>query len=85
MFSQSFPDISCYSGRVPVDSRGRGAGSEKAFRDNVRDALSGLARGNCHRAVLMGVDFRKEALTQAVPLQEMAEVEDGGLIRQGAC
>ena len=51
-----YPDILghfSYSGRVPVDSRGRRVGSEKVFRDYLRDALSGLARENCRRDVLM--------------------------------
>ena len=51
-----YPDILghfSYSGRVPVDSRGRRVRSEKVFRDYLRDALSGLARENCRRDVLM--------------------------------
>ena len=38
---------------VPAESRGRRVRYDKAFRDYVRDALSGLARGKCHRAIQM--------------------------------
>ena len=31
----------------------------------------------------MGVDLLQQSLAQLVPLQEMAEVQDGGLVRQG--
>ena len=31
----------------------------------------------------MGVDLLQQSFAQFVPLQEMAEVEDGGLVRQG--
>ena len=30
----------------------------------------------------MGVDLLQQSLAQLVPLQEVAEVEDGGLVRQ---
>ena len=33
----------------------------------------------------MGVDFLQQGRSQFVPLQQMAEVQDGGLVRQRAC
>jgi len=35
-------------------------------------------------ALQVGVDFLQETLTQMVLLQQVAEVEDGGLVGQGA-
>ena len=51
-FLLPFPLIFCYSGlpRVLADSSRRQARSDKVFRNNVRDTLSGLATRKCHRA-----------------------------------
>ena len=52
----SNPSISCHSSFtawVPAGSRKRKVESGKAYRDYVRDAPTDLARGKCHRTILM--------------------------------